>query len=577
MSTHYTGGQRRALNQIWNGAGAYGFEPLFLSLDSRGNPNFYLNIIVGCVRKWYGEEEPARLFDAWAGDRRHALLDDLAWLFLESAVFSLELSERPVLEELRREHALDFFAREQTLSRQEWMAKNQLSYTMQSARWKAVLGKKPPLMTPYERRLSDALDPGGLKREEVFLTAMDVFARFRLFNGGGRAPLALRFHLKGRWAGVMLRLMPKEVTHTDVASAGRGAGAGEGDGEKLSLRAAKILLKENAASDRSYIESCFGPSLLPVRELAMAEQKLCTGVHEGCHLWYTAGVPTPEKATGGEARQLARQALLQEERNRLAFTGDSALYRNAVRRLTERIQNELLVYAQPEEETARTGRLDGSRVWRAAVLSDYRVFEREADTPRPGFSVDLLLDASTSRMHCQETVAAQGYILAESLSRCGVPVRVSGFCSLRGYTILRVFKSFQGKSRDVFRYFASGWNRDGLALRAAGELLFSAPGEKRLLLLLTEANPSDSHRIAPGEKYPFGHDYADAPAVEDAAREVRNLQRKGIRVGAVFMGPTMYVPAAEKIYGKSLARIRTMDQLAVAAGRLIAEEIRALE
>ena len=102
-------------------------------------------------------------------------------------------------------------------------------------------------------------------------------------------------------------------------------------------------------------------------------------------------------------------------------------------------------------------------------------------------------------------------------------------------------------------------------------------GEKRLLLLLTDANPSDSHRIAPGEKYPFGHDYADAPAVEDAAREVRNLQRKGIRVGAVFMGPTMYVPAAEKIYGKSLARIRTMDQLAVAAGRLIAEEIRALE
>ena len=140
MSMHYTGGQRRALNQIWNGAGAYGFEPLFLSLDSRGNPNFYLNIIVGCVRKWYGEEEPARLFDAWAGDRRHALLDDLAWLFLESAVFSLELPERPVLEELRREHALDFFDREQTLSRQEWMAKNHLSYTMQSARWKALLG-----------------------------------------------------------------------------------------------------------------------------------------------------------------------------------------------------------------------------------------------------------------------------------------------------------------------------------------------------------------------------------------------------------------------------------------------------
>lgn len=577
MGAHYTGSQRRALNQIWNGAGVYGFEPLFLSLDAQGNPNLYLNSIVGYVRKWYGEEEPARLFAAWAGDRRRGLLDDLAWLFLESAVFCLELPGRPVLEEMRREYAVHFFAQEQTLSRQEWMAKNQLSYTMQSARWKSVLGKKPPFMTPYEKRLSAALAPDGLGQEEVFPALMDLFARFRLFHGEGRAPSVVRFHLTGRWAGVMSRLMPGEVTHTDIALAGRGTGAGEGDGGKLSLRGARVLLKENAASDRLYIESCFGPSLLPARELALAEQKLCTGIHRGCHLWYTAGVPAPEKAAGGEARRLAEQALLQAERNRQAFAADNMLYQNAIRRLTQQIQNELLVYAQPEEETARSGRLNSTRAWRAAVLSDCRVFDRETDSSRPGFSVDLLLDASTSRMHCQETVAAQGYILAESLSRCGVPVRVTGFMSLRGYTILRVLKGFRGKSGDVFRYFASGWNRDGLVVRAAGELLSSAPGKKRLLLLLTDANPSDSHRIPPGEKYPVGHDYADAPAVEDAAREVRSLRRQGIRVGAVFMGPSMYVPMAEKIYGKSLACIRTMDQLASAAGRLVREEIRALE
>ncbi len=576
MNAHYSGSQRRALNQIWNGAGKYGFEPLFLSLDSQGNPNFYLNIIVGCVCKWYGEEEPARIFDAWSGDRRHALLDDLAWLFLESTVFLRELSERPVLEELRKEYARGFFAKEQTLSRQEWMAKNQLSYTMQTARWKAVLGKKPPFMTPYEKELASALAPGSLKQEELFQAVMDVFARFHLFNGKGRTPYALRFHLTGRWAQMAGRLAQKEITHTDVVSAGRGTGAGEGEGSAFSLRAAKILLKEDADADRLYIESCFGPPLISARELLMAEQKLCTGVHRGCHLWYTAGVPRPEKTAGGEAGRLAEQALLQAERNRLAFAADNALYQNAVRRLTEQIQNELLVYAQPEEERAVSGKLDSARAWRAAVLSDARVFERKENVSWPGFSVELLLDASTSRMHCQETVAAQAYILAESLFRCGVPVRVSSFCSLRGYTILRVLKGFQGKSRDVFRYFASGWNRDGLALRAAGELLFSTPEEKRLLLLLTDAGPNDSHRIPPGEKYPFGHDYADAPAVEDTAREVRNLQRQGIRVGAVFMGPGMYVPAAKIIYGKNLARIRTMDQLAEAAGRLISEEIRAL-
>ena len=64
--------------------------------------------------------------------------------------------------------------------------------------------------------------------------------------------------------------------------------------------------------------------------------------------------------------------------------------------------------------------------------------------------------------------------------------------------------------------------------------------------------------------------------VDDAAAEVRALRRKGVRVSAVFMGETASIPAAERIYGKDLARIRGMDQLARAAGRLIQNEIRAL-
>ena len=577
MSGHYTASQRRAMNQVWNGAGVYGFEPLFLSLAPDGTPNLYLNTIVGCVRKWYGEETPSRLFDAWAGDRRQALLDDLAWLALENAAFQLELPVRPILADMRRAHGADFFDQEHSLSRQEWMSKNQLSYTMQSARWKAVLDRRPPVMTPYEKQLTAALALPPLEEGELVPAILDIFARFRLFNGQSRPPSALRLHFTGRWASVMNRLMPTEIIHTDVASVGHGTGSGDGDSPKLDAQRAKVQLKEEARSDRLYIESCFGPSLLPARELAMAEQKLCTGVHLGCHLWYTAGAPTPEQSPNGEARRLAEQAQLQHERNRAAFAADSPLYQNAIRRLAEQIQNCLQVHGQAEEETARGGRLDSQKVWRTAVLSDRRVFVRETENARPGFSVDLLLDASSSRMHCQEVIAAQGYILSESLARCGVSVRVSAFCSLRGYTILRVLKDFGDKSRRVFRYFASGWNRDGLVLRAAGELLNVPPGQKRLLLLLTDASPNDSHRIPPGGKYPFGRDYADAPAAEDAAQAVRALQQKGTRVGAVFMGPSLNVPGAEMIYGKSLARIRSMDQLATAAGRLIQDEIRELE
>ena len=116
----------------------------------------------------------------------------------------------------------------------------------------------------------------------------------------------------------------------------------------------------------------------------------------------------------------------------------------------------------------------------------------------------------------------------------------------------------------------------GLALRAAGELLSSAPEEKHLLLVLTDASPNDSHKIPPSGRFPLSRDYDGPAAVQDTAAQVRSLRQQGVRVAAVFMGENSSIPAAERIYGKNLARIRGMDQLARAAGQLIQHEIRAL-
>ena len=580
LTQHYSAQQRRALNQIWDAAGIYGFDPLFMALRSDGTPDLYMNCIVGCVRRWYGEQMPKELFGSWAGDRRQPMLDDLAWLALESAAFQRELPQRPILREVRRAHAEDFFAQEYKLSRQEWMAKNQLVYTMQAARWRSVLEKRAPLMTPYEKKLSDALCCGGeLSADELAAAVREAFAHAGLFSGTARSHAPLRLHFDGKWATALTKFMPTEIVHTDVLTIGHTTGpSAGGSGARLDVRRAKFRLNENAETDRQYIESCFGRSIYPPQELAAVEQQLCTGNHQDCHLWFTAGVPDPKSARSGESRRLTEEAEMQCKRNKLAFSKDIHLHRNAILRLTEQIRNCIQVHSQTESDAARSGRLDSPRVWRAAVLEDSHVFLRDTSVNRPGFSVDLLLDASSSRMHCQEIIAAQGVILSQSLEQCGIEVRVSSFCSLRGYTVLRVLKGFEdrGGSRRVFRYFASGWNRDGLALRAAGELLKSAPQERHLLLLLTDASPNDSHRIAPGGKNPFGRDYADRIAVEDTAAEVRALRRRGIRVAAVFMGENTSVPAAEEIYGKSLARIRSMDQLAGAAGALIQKEIQEL-
>lgn len=576
----YSAQQRRAVNLIWAAAGKYGFEPKFLAMKTDGTPDFYMNFVIGLVYKWFGRDMLERLFDSWLGDVRQAVMDDLAWLALESAVYQKELPGRPALEELRQDHAREFFAMEYQTSRQEWMARNQLVYSMQAARWKNVLGKPDRLVTPWDKSLYRALCCGDVSGEELEQALRACFRKYLGFDGKVRTKAELRLHFDNRrWIAFMTKMAPTELVRTDDLAIGRAAHAGQA-GFVRAADALRSMLRSNerAEADRAYIQRCFGRSMYAPKQLSAIEQQRCTGNHLGCRLWFTRGDPAADVPPSSDSQQLYEQAAEQSRLNRAAYAKNSELYESALLRLTEQIRNCMLVHQQPEAVTARQGWLDGARVWREPVLGDDRVFLRQDQEPKPGFSVDLLLDGSASRLHCQETIAAQGYILAKSLLNCGIPVRVTSFCSLRGYTVLRVLKEYGDKQgeRRIFDYFAAGWNRDGLALRGMEELMQSAPAEKHLLLILTDANPDDSHRIPPNGKNPISREYDGKAGVEDTADEVRDLRRRGIRVAAIFMGEQDSVPAADRIYGKDLARIRRMDQLAQAAGRLIQDQIREL-
>ena len=576
----YSAQQRRAINLVWTASGDYQFEPQFLALKSNGEPDFYMNCVIGLVHKWFGDETQKRLFAHWTGDVRQSTFDDLAWLALENAVYEKELPERPVLEALRYTHAEEFFASEYQLSRQEWMDKNQLVYSLQSERWKKVLSQKPPLLAPWEKGLGEALAcPGTMSGEELEAAVLAAFEKYLQFDGTVHKKEPFRLHFGDKWAPLLTKLMPVEIVRTDDLTIGRSAAAGENGMVRASnaLRA-QLHSNERETQDRNYIERCFGRSIYSPQRLARIEQQLCTGNHLGCHLWFTRGENAPDKPVSADTQRLYEQAEEQAKRNRAAFSHDNVLYQNALLRLTEQIRNCILVHQQPDRVTARQGFLDGTKVWREPILRDDRVFLRADEEPHPGFTVDLMLDGSASRLHCQETIAIQGYILAKSLASCGIPVRVTSFCSLRGYTVLRILKDLGDKNgeRKVFDYFAAGWNRDGLALRGAGELMISAPADKHLLILLTDASPDDSHKILPSGKVPLSRDYDGQAGIDDTAEEVRALRAQGVRVAAVFMGENESVPAANAIYGRDLARIRRMDQLAAAAGRLIQTEIQEL-
>ena len=91
----YTAQERRAANQVWAAAGAYGFEPLFLARYTDGTTDFYMNTVVGLIHKYYGDALIRSVFDAWDGDLRQTMLDDMTWLYLENAAYRLELPRRP--------------------------------------------------------------------------------------------------------------------------------------------------------------------------------------------------------------------------------------------------------------------------------------------------------------------------------------------------------------------------------------------------------------------------------------------------------------------------------------------------
>ena len=76
----------------------------------------------------------------------------------------------------------------------------------------------------------------------------------------------------------------------------------------------------------------------------------------------------------------------------------------------------------------------------------------------------------------------------------------------------------------------------------AAELLNTAPADKHLLILLTDASPTTATKILPTGKVPLSRDYDGQVGVEDTADEVRALRRKGIGWPCVFMGRTPTFP-----------------------------------
>ena len=460
--------ERRAYNQIWNGAGRYDLQPRQAVFDGEGEAELYWNTVMGLAYGCYDFSHFQPMLHRFEQQPEGALYTDIFWLGLEHAVFARSAEQRPALEPLR----LAYLRR---LAAQPCGGDPRKGGAALRAVWaENILGQTPEDLRLRELLAALAFSPAWTEQEIVNRTEELLF---RFFHRARRSVTDRQWaafagrRIVGKGGGVRL-LRPNALR-----ALGRGGLGESGGGEGKALRLLNFLQGRTPEPIlRRYVEDCFGASMLTPVRLAEAERELCTGVHRNCRLHFTRGDP-PKRPISGDA------------------------------------------------------------AWDAESFRRQRV---------------------------------------ESLTRCAIPVRVMAFCSVSGCTVLRVLREYDRPEENerVFDYVSAGWNRDGLALRAAAWLMRRAQSQNRLLLILSDASPNDDQRIPIGALPLGGYSYSGKRGVDDTAAEAGQLRRQGIRPVCIFTGSDGELPAARKIYGQAMERIPSVGWFADAVSRLLCRQIR---
>ncbi len=564
IKKQFSASARRARNIIWNAAGRYDFEPPFMAFFPNGTPDHYFNMVVGFVEKWLDMPRIWDFFARYEFDHRAQEFDEFLWLGLENCVYEKELAERPILCRLRGERAERFYREQANLSRQQMEYQSMPVYTQQEARWSEVLGRRAPLLSPREKRMAEALRFSGALDTDGVLGAMaDFLKTFFRFEptGASAAP---------RRAGTLARLLLRREHRRRDRLLVR-TGTGEGDHPRAVLLGHEGLGRHSAPTeeDEAYVRAVFGRSALTDAERRVLENDLCLDEDADCRLWVTKGEGVDE--THPEAADVRESALRQRRRNEAFLTENAAALQHTIKALSTRMETVLSSYLRHLPEPDRAGRISPEKAWRLPVLQDGRVFLKDGEEIEQEIFVDLLLDASQSRRNIQETLSAEAYIVAKSLTNLHIPVRVSAFRSIRGHTVLDVLKTAaQRDCRGTTRFYAGGWNRDSLALKLLGHLDDDPllRGRRRLLLIMTDASPNDSTPIAATGRW-LPKEYEGAAAVKLTENAVRSLRARGIRVGAVFHGNSIHLEDLNQIYGHAYVRIRKATQLSQGVSDLL--------
>lgn len=561
--------KKRAYNLIWNAAADYGFTPDFKFYHDDGTADVYWNSIFGLARKYYDYDRLMGLFRGLELHEDADIYENLIWLGLENALVAREKDQRPVLPALQRQYAEEYLRQYGG----EYTEDDRFFEFLAKAHYRRLLGLEQKT-SRYDIALLDELEfPAELDTEELLERIRGLLLKWfairaeekKLEHRSWEFPFLRRRGERKKGKERLRRFGIGLAEHPRVSDGGSKMPEDPYD-RRSSLTEAEL---------RQFMAEKYGKSLFREDQVAELEKALCAGNHQDCHLHVTKGESAEAHIRNGfEALQKEREAV-QIAHNRAAFHRNEARNRIAIARLVEKVQNSVLLYLQPYTVKADGGELDAGRVWRATTLNDTDVFRRLENSNAGDISVDILLDASTSQKGRLESISGQAFCIAEALTRCMIPCRVMSFCSMTGYTILRIFRDYResGKNDRIFEYVSNGCNRDGLAIRTVHRLMNESACEHRLLIILSDVKPQDIVRIRDRDDDSF-IPYEKETGIRDTAFEVRRARADGIAVICVFTGDDEDLPAAKTVYGRDFARIRSVDQLADTVGLLIQNQIK---
>lgn len=346
------------------------------------------------------------------------------------------------------------------------------------------------------------------------------------------------------------------------------AGEENGDGGQQK----RILVVDEKALEKmySYVERNYGKTFLAAPEEKRMNYLMCRGIHSDCSLYFTKGI-LKNPVLRNYQYEYARK---QKDKNLYEYYDNHRIVKNNVRILTDMLKKTLIMRDETEEVLSDRGEILPARLWRIGRTSDAKLFRRELYQDSSRFVVDVLIDASGSQRSRQGQVAIQAYILGEALSNVGIPHRVMSFCTFWDYTILHEFRDYDAKREEnsnIFEYVTSSNNRDGLAVKAAGQGLLEREEEHKILIVLSDGRPYDVILNRPNARNP--KPYQGKYAVTDTGFEVRKLRNQGICVLGVFAGEEKDLAAEKKIFGKDFAYIRSISGFSPVVGRYLMKQL----